>query len=45
VLLTAENRAAEVLVTAQDAWILTDDRSLNVYAMKNFQNFKPHVNP
>ena len=46
VLLTAETGVAEVLVTAQDAWILTDE--IEAQRLKDEElpaNFQLHVNP
>src|ERR687885_1815891 len=46
VLLTAETGVAEVLVTAQDAWVLTDE--IEAQRLKDEElpeNFKLHVNP
>ncbi|MDZ7956447.1 MAG: M24 family metallopeptidase [Aulosira sp. DedQUE10] len=46
VLLTAETGVAEVLVTAQDAWVLTDE--IEAQRLQNEElpaNFQLHVNP
>jgi Xaa-Pro aminopeptidase len=46
VLLTAETGVAEVLVTTQDAWVLTDE--IEAQRLKDEElpaNFKVHVNP
>ncbi|NEU76546.1 M24 family metallopeptidase [Hassallia byssoidea VB512170] len=46
VLLTAETGVAEVLVTAQDAWILTDEIEAQRLVDEELPvNFKLHVNP
>lgn len=46
VLLTAETGVAEVLVTAQDAWILTDEIEAQRLQDEEIPaNFKLHVNP
>jgi len=46
VLLTAETGVAEVLVTAQDAWVLTDEiESQRLFDEELPANFKLHVNP
>ena len=46
VLLTAETGVAEVLVTAQDAWILTDEIEAQRLVDEELPvNFKLHINP
>ena len=46
VLLTAETGVAEVLVTAQDAWVLTDEIEAQRLRDEELpKNFKLHVNP
>ncbi len=43
-LLTAETGVAEVLVTAEDAWVLTDE--IEAQRLKDeLLGFKMHVNP